>query len=453
VIYTSGSTGVPKGVEVSHASLANVIRWYQDTFKVTQQDRASHLLGLGFDATVVEIWAHLSAGATLCLPEELDRSSPQSIQAWVVRERVTIALLPAFVGAPLMTMAWPSASALRLVIIGGDVLRRGPSGQLPFNVVNQYGPTECTVVSTWAVLEPGSEGLPPIGYPIAGAAVYLLDEQGERVPDGAVGEIYIGGSGVARGYRNLPELTEKSFLSDPFSTAAGARMYRTGDLGKRRADGQIEFCGRRDRQVKIRGQRVELDEIGNVLMQRSDITFAVATESRSGAGETQIRAYIRSGDDNPVPVAQNLREFLLRSLPDYMIPSSFVSLKAIPLSANGKLDFTMLTSEVDLLPLQEIEEAPSTPIEERLLLVMREVLENNGIGINDNFFLAGGHSLLGMQLLMRLKKSFGTDLTLRHLFAAPTVKRLALTVEQMIIDGIEAMTDNEARSHLTESWD
>jgi acyl-coenzyme A synthetase/AMP-(fatty) acid ligase/aryl carrier-like protein len=450
VIYTSGSTGLPKGVEITHANLANVVRWHREACNVTSHDRASHLLGLGFDAAALEIWAHLCAGATLCLPDEMERSSPELIQTWMIRERVTISLVPAVLGARLMTLEWPSESALRTLIIGGEALLHGPPAQLPFKVVNHYGPTECTVVTTWATLTPGSDEVPPIGCPIDGATVYLLDNQGVQVPDGTAGEIYIGGSGVGRGYRNLSALTEQCFLPNPFSGVTGATMYRTGDLGRRRPDGELEFCGRRDRQVKIRGQRVELDEIGSVLMHHPDISFAVAVERPSDGGEKRLTAYVLLDDGVSVPTAQELQEYLLRSLPDYMTPFAFVRLHFIPLSANGKLDLTMLASHGDLLPLERTQEAPATLIEERLLTMMREVLDNNAMGANDNFFLVGGHSLLGMQLLMRLRQSFGTDLTLQQLFEAPTVKRLALTVEQMIIEGINALTDDEARAHLTE---
>ena len=209
VIYTSGSTGTPKGVEITHANLNHLVRWHRETFRVTREDRASHLLGLGFDAAVMEIWPHLSAGATLCLADEAVRSSPDLIQDWMLRERVTIALMPTVLGERLITMEWPATTTLRLLIIGGDVLQHGPALPLPFAVVNNYGPTECTVAATYSVLVPGAAGTPPIGHPITGATVYLLDEQGTPVADGETGEIYIGGDGVGRGYRNLPDLTRQ----------------------------------------------------------------------------------------------------------------------------------------------------------------------------------------------------------------------------------------------------
>jgi acyl carrier protein len=227
-------------------------------------------------------------------------------------------------------------------------------------------------------------------------------------------------------------------------------MYRTGDRGVRRPDGEIEFRGRADRQTKIRGQRVELDEIGSVLAHHPSIEFAAAITNISEAGEKQLVAYVLPKEKACVPTARELQSHLLNSLPDYMIPATFVRLHALPLSPNGKLDLTMLPqpTEANLLE-SKAAKAPATPIEEKLLTVMRELLKNDAVSPEDNFFLAGGHSLLGMQLVMRLRDAFGVDLTLQQLFEAPTVERLALVVETMLIDAIDAMSDEEAERHLT----
>jgi amino acid adenylation domain-containing protein len=442
VIYTSGSTGVPKGVEITHANLSHLIGWHRDRFRVTQQDRASHLAGLGFDAAVWEIWPHLATGATVCLADDAIRSSPDLMQQWLIRESVTIAFVPTVLAAPMMAMEWPVSTALRVLLTGGDALYRAPATPLPFDVLNNYGPTECTVVATSAVLKPGSHGTPPIGRPIAGARVYLLNEHGEQVPDGRTGEIYIGGSGVGRGYRNLPESTERNFLPDPFAGEPGARMYRTGDRGVRRPDGQIEFRGRFDRQTKIRGQRVELGEIESVLAQHPSIDFAAAITNISEAGENQLVACVLPKKNARVPNARELQKYLLRSLPNYMVPDIFVRLHLPSVSANGKLDLTILAHPTDGDLLESA--APKTParqIEEKLLTVVRELLENDKFEADDNFFLAGGHSLLGMQLVMRVQKAFDVDLTMQQLFGAPTVERLAIVVETML---------DEAR--LTEIW-
>ena len=432
VIYTSGSTGVPKGVEISHANLAHLIQWHRNAFDVTRHDRVSHLLGLGFDAAVLEIWPHLCTGATLCLADDAVRSSPELVQQWMVRERVTIGIVPAVLGARLIATAWPATTALRLLITGGDALHHGPAAHLPFEVVNNYGPTECTVVSTWAVLKPGAEGTPPIGLPITGASVYLLNDHGEQVPDGEIGEIYIGGSGVGRGYRNLPDLTERSFLPDPFATEPSARMYRTGDRGVRRRDNTIEFRGRLDRQTKIRGHRVELDEIGNLLNQHPSVDFATAITNVSEAGENQLVAYVLPKANVGNPTAHELQKYLLRNLPDYMIPAIFVRLDEMPLSPNGKIDLTMLPRPTTANLLEKAAaNAPASPIAEKLLTIVRELLENNEVTAEDNFFLVGGHSLLGMQLLMHLRNRFGVDMKLQQLLEAPSVELLAISVENM----------------------
>jgi amino acid adenylation domain-containing protein len=434
VIYTSGSTGVPKGVEITHANLCHLIAWHIDAFNVTRQDRASHVAGLGFDAAVWEIWTHLAAGATLCFADDAVRSSPDLLREWMIRERVTIAFVPTVIAAPMIATEWPVTTALRFLLTGGDVLQRGPAADLPFTVVNNYGPTEVTVLATSAVLKPGADGVPPsIGQPIAGASVYLLDEQSKPVPDGSCGEIYIGGGGVGRGYRNLRDMTARAFVPDPFAGRPGARMYRTGDRGVRRPDGEIEFRGRFDRQTKIRGQRVELDEIGIVLSQHPSIDFAVAVASPSPAGENRIVAHVLPKRDAVVPTVSELREHLGRSLPAFMVPAAFVRLGALPVSSNGKLDLTRLPQPTERNRFEaRTTKSSASPIERNLLAMVQEILTSDSVVAEDNFFLAGGHSLLGMQLVTRLRRTFGVDLSLRQLFEAPTVKDLAVMVEALV---------------------
>jgi amino acid adenylation domain-containing protein len=430
LIYTSGSTGVPKGVEITHANLSSLIQWHLEAFSLTARDRASHLAGLGFDAAVWEIWPNLYAGATLCLADDTVRSSPHLLRDWMIRERITVAFVPTVHAMPMMNMEWPAATALRLMLTGGDALHHAPPAGLPFDVVNNYGPTECTVVATSSVVKPGSAGPAPIGHAITGAHAYLLNDEGMQVSDGSIGEIYIGGAGVGRGYRNLPDLTEKSFLPDPFTGTPGSRMYRTGDRGSRRPDGDIEFRGRIDRQVKIRGQRIELDEIGSALSSHPGLEFAAAMAEASGDGENKLVAYVLPKHDAPVPNVKQLQSHLQRSLPGFMIPADFVRLRGLPLSPNGKIDLNLLAHAAGTRLLEaDLAKAPATPTEEKLLIIIRKILANNEVAVDDNIFLVGGDSLFGMQVVIQLRTEFGVDVTLQQLFQSPTVERLAALID------------------------
>ena len=376
VIYTSGSTGAPKGVEITHANLSHLIDWHLGAFNVTGRDRASHLAGLGFDAAVWEIWPTLSAGASLSLANDAVRLSPELMQEWLLRERVTIGFVPTVHAAALIAMDWPVTTDLRILLTGGDALPHAPAHPLPFAVINNYGPTKCTVVTTSCVVHPGTTGAPPIGRPIAGASVYLLDIEGRQVFDGEIGELFIGGNGVGPGYRNLPDATKYSFLPDPFAGVPGSRMYRTGDRGARRPNGEIEFHGRLDRQVKARGQRIELDEIGTVLNQHPAVQFAVVSVSGSEAGRPELVAYVLPKHEAKIPTSTELQEHLGSSLPGYMVPGTFFRVNDIPLSHNGKLDLARLPSAAGA-PLLRREAAvmPSTEVERRLLGLVQELLQ------------------------------------------------------------------------------
>ena len=432
VIYTSGSTGGPKGVEITHANLAHLASWHRDTFRISARDRVSHFAGLGFDAGVWEIWPNLSAGATLVLPDDTVRWSPELMQQWLIRERVTVSFVPTVHAERLIAMPWPPKTVLRCLLTGGDTLQKSPPKPLPFDVVNNYGLTECSVVSTSGVIYPGSDQRPSIGRPIGETCIYLLDELGMPVPDGAAGEIYIGGPGVGRGYRNLAESTARSFLPDPFSESPGARMFRTGDCARRMPNGELRFLGRLDRQVKIRGQRVELDEIGAALSCHPCAEFATAI-TRPVNGGTQLVACVLLRKGLPEPTSNELRAHLLQTLPDYMIPSAFLRLETMPLSANGKLDLKELAGTTEL-PSHEATAAKPllSPIAAKVLALVRELLENNQVTADENFFLAGGHSLLAMQLLIRIEDAFGVKLAVHQLFEAPTVGDLAILIGRVL---------------------
>jgi amino acid adenylation domain-containing protein len=450
IIYTSGSTGEPKGVEITHGNLLNLVFWHRRAFGVTAGDRASHLAGLGFDASVWEIWPYLTAGATVSLASEAVRTSPELLQRWLIDERINIAFVPTALAESMIAAEWPADVALQYLLTGADTLHTFPRPDLPFAVVNNYGPTECAVVATSGTIAPSSDiaNRPSIGTPIANTNIYLLDERGEPVAQGETGEIYIGGTSVGRGYRNRPQLTGTCFVPDRFHSTPDARMYRTGDLGCRLPDGQIAFRGRIDNQEKIRGHRVEPDEIATAL-NRHPLIATSAVVARAGSdGEKQLVAYVvPAASKSPAP--GELRAFLAERLPEYMIPSTFVRLASLPLTSSGKLDKNALPEpSTENSGAQAGYRAPATATELSLAAIVATVLGIEHIGADDNFFLMGGHSLLGTQVVMRARDAFGVDLTLRHLFEAPTVATLASVIEQLVIDKLETMTDAEAERQI-----
>ena len=416
-------------MEITHANLSHLINWHLKEFHVTHKDRTSHLASLGFDAAVWETWPTLCAGATLCIVSEPDRLSTDRLQQWLIQEQITISFVPTIQATSLIDKEWPSRTALRFMLTGADVLPRGPRKRIPFVFVNNYGPTECTVVATSGPVMAGSDSNPTIGKPIRGAEIYLLDADCEPVPDGEIGEIYIGGDGVGRGYRNLPEETQFAFLSDPFSFVPGARMYKTGDLGVRRGNGEIEFRGRIDRQVKICGKRVELDEIDSALARHQDISFA-STHARVGSrGEIRLIAYVVAKSGGVALSADLLRKHLSQTLPSYMIPAHFVRLPSIPTLTNGKLDQKTLDMGSPFGIGTRLMTGRQSQLGDRLLTVMQELLNDPTLSKADDFFLAGGHSLLGMQLILRIEEEFGAELSLQQILEYPTVNQLSAEIE------------------------
>lgn len=449
VIYTSGSTGRPKGVQITHDGLLNLVFWHQRAFAVTPFDRTTQLTSPAFDATGWELWPYLTAGASVYLPDEDTRVSPPALRDWLLKHSITITFLPTALAESVMTLDWPSTTSLRLLLTGADTLRHYPSPTLPFRLVNNYGPTEATVVATYGHVPPTehSDGRPSIGRPIANTQTYILDEHLQQVPIGEPGALYIGGVGLARGYLNRPELTNEKFIPHPFSSEPGARLYKTGDLARYMPDGQIAFMGRTDHQLKIRGYRVEPDEIISVLNGHPAVqtSLVVARE----AGEKHLVAYLVLVPGAYV-TAGSLRETLMTYLPDYMIPVAFVQMDALPLTPNGKVDRAALPAPDVANTIQEESiTAPSTPTEEHVAGIVTALLQLEQVGIDDNFFMLGGHSLLGTQIIARVAETFGIELPLRSLFEVPTVRLLAAEIERLIVARIEAMSDEEALRLLT----
>ena len=457
VIYTSGSTGRPKGVQITHSSLLNLLYWHQQAFAVTAADRATQVASPAFDATGWELWPYLSIGASVWLPDEQTRVTSTLLRDWLVSQRITISFLPTSLAEQVMALEWPPSAVLRYLLTGADVLHRYPSSGLPFTLINNYGPTEATVVATSGIVPPSEHTgvLPSIGRPIANTQIYLLDEHMQQVSVGEPGELYIGGVGLAKGYLNQPELTAERFIAHPFSTQSGARLYKTGDLARYLPDGQLAFIGRVDHQIKIRGYRIEPGEIVAVLNVHPGVqdSLVIACEredialpnSGTGSDGKHLVAYLVPAAASETELsAYSLREMMMRYLPDYMIPWTFVLLDKLPITPNGKVDRAALPppDEFNMLP-DEAFVAPSTPIQERLAGIVASLLEMERVGVEDNFFMLGGHSLLGTQLIVRVAETFGVNVSLHALFESPTVAQLSDVIEELIIEKLEAVSDDQ----------
>jgi amino acid adenylation domain-containing protein len=445
VIYTSGSTGEPKGVEVTHRNLSNLISWHARAFDLDECDRATFQSGIGFDAAVWEIWPHLAIGATIYFPDEVTRSSPEALRDWLVTNRITVSFIPTEMAEQLIRLSWPKKTALRFLLTGGDTLHHHPPKGLPFALVNNYGPTECTVVATSGIAHPceRSEDRPTIGTPIDNVDIHILDERMSEVPDGLSGEIYIGGVGVAHGYRNRPELTAEHFLTDRFCETGG-KLYRTGDLGKRLPNGEIAFHGRTDEQMKIRGHRVEFGEINSVLSRHPSVRASFVQMREDVPGEKQLVAYVvpasgMRGDE------KTLREAIRKQLPDYMEPSAFVWMERLPLTPNGKVDRGSLPA-----PGTDDPEftAPRTVTEDRVAEIITEFLKVPCVSVNDDFFRLGAHSLLGAQIVARVRNVFGAELKLLDVFEAPNVAKLSMKIEEALANQLADMSEAEVEAAL-----
>lgn len=449
VIYTSGSAGTPKGVEIAHESLSNLVSWHQNAFNVIPSDRASCVARVGFDAAVWEIWPYLAAGASLHMPDEDKLKDPEALQAWLLAQGITIGFVPTPIAERLLALCWPATTALRMMLTGGDTLHTYPSRDLPFLLMNNYGPTECAVVATSGLVSKQNteSSLPPIGRAIANTQVYILDEMMREVPVGTPGEIYIGGLGVARGYRNQPDLTIERFIPNPFDGRSGW-LFKTGDCAQKLADGQIAFLGRFDEQIKIRGFRIEPNEIIAVLDQHPAVSQSAVIAREFGEGDNRLVAYIVPKTGLLTTVSE-LRDFLGARLPAYMIPAIFVTIDAMPLTPNGKIDRAALPAPDTSNTLgEDVFHAPRTEIEEIVAGLLAPLLGVERVDVESNFFAQGGHSLLGIQLISRLRDALGVELSLRTVFEAPTVAELSVKIERLLCAKLEAMSEEEVHRTL-----
>ena len=443
VVYTSGSTGDPKGVAVSHESLLNLVTWHVGAFGVTPLDRASMVASPAFDASVWELWPYLVRGASLHVADAETPRVPKALRQWMGAQAITIGFVPTPMAEALLGLEWPSASALRIMLTGGDVLHRRPAKGTPFALVNNYGVTEGTVVSTSGIVTAGDfDGvLPSVGRPILNVELHVLDEAGAPVPPGAPGELYIGGPSVALGYLHRPDLTSERFVSGISAAGSRARSYRTGDLVRMTEHGEVEFLGRLDQQVAIRGYRIEPEEINAALSTHPDVGQCAVAPFLDEAGANRLIAYVVPSHDGVSPSRQVLRDHLSGRLPRHMIPADFVEIAALPVTFNGKLDRAALPAPNRVSARLDSAAEPRTPTEVVLAEVLGKLLDIQHIGRDDNFFELGGHSLMGAQLVALLHDRFGAELSLLSIFDHPTLSEIA-----SLIDETRASVGQEASS-------
>lgn len=431
VIYTSGSTGRPKGAMNQHGGVVNRLLWAQSEYRLSAADRVLQKTPFSFDVSVWEFFLPLLAGAGLVLAKPKGHQEPQYLLDLIEQTGVTtLHFVPSMLHVFLEHLDAQKCRSLRQILCSGEALPhalqvRTQHGLPDVALHNLYGPTEAAVdVSAWRCRRDSNRNSVPIGHAIANTAIYILDPQLELVPIGVSGEIYIGGVAVGRGYLNRPELTAERFMPDPFQQ--GKRMYKTGDLARRWADGAIDYLGRNDFQVKIRGFRIELGEIENRLSACAGVREAIVIAREDGHGDKRLVAYLTQDHSNELSIA-GLRADLAATLPDYMLPSAFVVLPSLPLTANGKLERSALPApDADAVICQRYE-APQGPIEIALAGIWQALLELERVGRNDHFFELGGHSLMALSLVERLRQE-GWPLEARAVFANPILSSLAATI-------------------------
>jgi amino acid adenylation domain-containing protein len=441
IIYTSGSTGRPKGVLVQHGNVTRLVK-NPNYIHWTKRQRLLLTGNLVFDITTFEIWGPLLNGLTLVLAAQPVILDAEKLGAVIAKEHISILHLIPQVFNQLLHQRIETFASLKCFLIGGDLVQPHYVNRLRnkyphLQILHMYGPTENTTFSTFHPVEKGYPTTIPIGKPISNSTVYILDRYGNLQPVNVVGELYIGGDGTARGYLNNPGLTSEKFeravishsslvisSSNKFSKATNYLLYRTGDLARWLARGIIEFMGRIDFQVKVRGMRVELGEIENRLKKHDKVKEAVLAVKGK---EKLICSYIVPNQAAGEEITSELKEYLSHWLPDYMIPAYFIEIKQIPLTPNGKIDQKALPEpgtkiESDYIP-------PGDEVEKKLAVIWQEVLEKEVIGINDNFFQLGGHSLKAAAVAVKIKKEFNVDIPLVELFRAPFIKSLAQYVK------------------------
>jgi amino acid adenylation domain-containing protein len=455
IIYTSGSTGRPKGVSVEHRQLLHTLQSAQDVLKLTEADCLPSIASFSFDISLLELLCAPLAGGR-CLLVSTHGVLEATVTARVLKQATVLHAVPGlmrrFVSVARETAA--SGRQLRLVLVGGEAVAPELLAEMQdvwssADVRVLYGPTEATIICAgYDVSREGAIDHQMIGRPLPNTVLRILDQAGKLVPIGVDGEICIGGAGLSRGYRERADLTAESFVPDEYSTCAGARIYRTGDRGRYLPDGNIEFTGRMDEQVKVRGFRIELGEIESVLREHESVNEAVVIALEDKGNEKRLAAYVVTAQGASRNISE-LRNSLKERLPDYMIPSAFVYLDALPLTSHGKIDRRALPApDAERPALAEAFIAPRTPTEKSLASIWTKLLGINRVGINDNYFELGGDSLLATQLVSQLRGVFEVELPLVNLFQYPTLAELATSIEEAIIEQMEEISDEEAEQLL-----
>ena len=462
VIYTSGSTGRPNGVQIEHAAAANHMLWMREHLPLEPSDRVLQRTPLSFDASVWEVFAPLTTGACIVMaPPDALRATAKLADVIAEHGVTILQLVPSYARVFLDDVDIESCASLRRVLCGGEALPVSLyldlRDRLGVDVVNLYGPTEACIDATWwPVLEEaergaterllGARGAVPIGRPISNCRAYVLDERLEPVPAGSVGELYLGGVGLARGYLGRDELTAERFVSASPGGRPEERLYRTGDLARHLPDGALEFLGRRDHQVKIRGYRIELGEIEAALRRRDDVADAVVVVREDRPGDERLVGYVIPMDAG-TDIAERLRSNLRQDFPEYMVPAHIVVLPALPLMPNGKVDRQALPAP-GLEPSHTAgvrHVAPRTATEEEVAAVWGEVLGIESPGVEDDFFESGGHSLIAARIVTRLRSSFQVALAMRHLFEQPTIAGLASIIDLLAVSDTRATPGRAAK--------
>ncbi|MEO7976384.1 amino acid adenylation domain-containing protein [Flavobacterium sp.] len=441
VIYTSGSTGRPKGVMAEHKSLLNLCYWHQKTYDITKDSRCSLYASIGFDASVWELFPTLINGGCLYpIPEEI-RLRPEDLVTFFNTYKITQAFIPTVMYKDMVQNSAQLQQSLK-IMVGGEALIVTDFHE-KIKIYNNYGPTENGVISTHYKVNKEDSGLVPIGKPVENVQVYMLDKNGLLVPQGVVGELHLAGASLARGYLNSPELTQEKFITHPLATTS--KLYKTGDLAKWLPDGNIQFMGRIDNQIKLRGYRIELGEIEVALQELEEIKEAVVLVKEI-QGEKYITAYIVCEEDIEPAV---LKKRLGRTLAEYMVPTYFIYLDAMPVTTNGKVD-TRALPNIDNEQFNDIVNyiPATTDLEKKMVAIWQEILKRDKIGIEDSFFALGGHSLKAMNVISKIQKEFNIKIELKELYKEPTISNLVRYIESIEILNNQQLISSVAGEEL-----